>query len=242
MDFKNRKWLLIDIETSTNKGEFYGHLFETKIVKMIEEAHIMGFSVKWYGEKKIYVYDLKDFKGSEKKMLEKILWWVEQSDYFIAHNGDKFDWKFINARLDKYRLPVLSPIKTVDTLKIAKRIWNHVSFRLDYLGWYYNLGRKTERPHVEDREMTERERRQEKKYNGNDVLILEKLFTLQLPHIGYLPMFKIPKPKTAISKDRNCPREDCLSSHTNSRGRRFYEGGIVRQFYCKNCFNWFYVR
>lgn len=233
---------MIDIETSTNKGEFYGHLFETKIVKMIEEAHIMGFSVKWYGEKKIYVYDLKDFKGSEKKMLEKILWWIELADYFIAHNGDKFDWKFINARLDKYRLPVLSPIKTVDTLKIAKRIWNHVSFRLDYLGWYYGLGRKTERPHVEDREMTEKERKQEKTYNGNDVLILEKLFTLQLPHIGNLPMFKVPKSNTSITDSRICPKEQCGSFHNQSRGRRIIDGFLCKQFQCMDCFHWFYMK
>jgi DNA polymerase III epsilon subunit-like protein len=238
---KNKRWLLIDIETSTSKGEFYGRLFEAKIVKMIEEAHLTGFAVKWYGDKKIYVYDLKDFNGSEKKMLEKILWWVEQADYFIAHNGDKFDLKFINARLDKFHMPTLPPIKTVDTLKIARRLWNLSSYKLDFLGWYFDIGRKSERPHVEDREMTDKERKQEKKYNSNDVLILEKLFNIQLPHIGYLPMFKIPKPKLSVSKDRTCPREECGSTHTNSRGRKVAGGKIWRQLICRDCFNWFYV-
>lgn len=240
VDIKNRKWLLIDIETSTNKGEFYGHLYEAKIVKMIEEAHITGFAVKWYEGKDIHVYDLKDFKGSEKKMLQKILWWIEQCDYFIAHNGDKFDLKFINARLDKFKLPVIPPIKTVDTLKISHRLWNLPSHKLDFLGWYFNIGRKTNRPHPEGK-MTEKERKQEKIYNGNDVLILEKLFKFQLPHIGNLPMFKVPKPQLTISTNRTCPREECRSTYTNSRGMKVSEGKIWKQFYCKQCFNWFYI-
>jgi DNA polymerase III epsilon subunit-like protein len=239
---KNKPWLCIDIETSTQKAEFYGSTYEPKIVRVTEEAHMLGFSVKWYGEKKIYVYDLKDFKGSEIEMLKKVLGWIEQCEYFIAHNGDKFDLRFINARLDKFKLPVISPIKTVDTLKIARKLWNLPSYRLDFLGWYFGLGRKMERPHVEDRPLTERERKQEKSYNGNDVLILEKLFTLQLPHIGHLPMFKIPKAKTNISEDRTCPKMECRSNRTQSRGRRVFEGKICKQYQCMTCFRWFYSR
>lgn len=235
----SKPWILIDIETSTDKGEFYGQLHEARIVKMIEESHITGFAVKWYGEKKIFVYDLKDFRGSEKKLLQKILWWTEQADYSIAHNGDKFDFKVINARLDKYHLPLISPIKTIDTLKIARKLWKLASYKLDFIGWYYDLGRKTQRPEING-PMTEGQRRKEKKYNGNDVLLLEKVFNLQLPHIGYLPMFRIPKPKLNISEDKTCPREDCGSSHTNSRGSRVSEGWLWQQLYCKGCYRWFY--
>ena len=233
-----KSWLFVDIECDADTAEVYGSRHEPHIKRYLKFGGITGFAVKWFNGTRIYVYDLKDFGGSERKILLKLIWWIDQCDYFIAHNGDKFDLKVINARLDALGLPQLSPIKTIDTLKWSRKLWKLASHSLDFLGQYFGLGRKLERPHS-DEPLTEKERQQEKRYNANDVLILSKLFALELQHIGHLAPFKEPKQKS-LSANRQCPHEECRSWHTQSRGQRIISGVIYYQFQCRGCFKWFY--
>lgn len=234
----NRKWLEVDIECSADVAEVYGSRYEPKIVRYLSFSKVTGFAVKWFEGSKIWVFDLEDFGGSETRLLKKLSWWIEQCDYFIAHNGDKFDLKVINARLDSLSLNQIPPTKTIDTLKIARKLWRVPSYSLDSLGQYFELGRKTERPRVEGK-MTQAERRMEKKYNGNDVLLLHKLFVFQLPHIGHMAPFKVSK--NSQSTKRQCPQPYCNSYRNQSRGQKINNEGIWNQYQCQDCWKWFYI-
>lgn len=58
---------------------------------------------------------------------------MEEADEAVAHNGDKFDLKWLNTRLLFHRIGSIEPFKTVDTLAIVRRRFLFNSNRLDYI-------------------------------------------------------------------------------------------------------------
>src|SRR6202007_1093580 len=67
---------------------------------------------------------------------------LAEADVIVAHNGDKFDIKFTEARMLIQGLPPLPPIQKIDTLKVAKDRFMFNSNKLDYLGQILKVGRK----------------------------------------------------------------------------------------------------
>ena len=130
------KRLFYDIETSPNIGFFWksGYKLNISHENIIQERAIICICYKWEGERK--VHHLQWNKGCDKKMVADFVKVANQADELIAHNGDRFDLKWINTRILYYGMDPSSIEKTVDTLKIAKAKFNFNSNRLDYLGQF----------------------------------------------------------------------------------------------------------
>lgn len=79
---------------------------------------------------------------SDKKILAEIEPLINQADYVIAQNGDRFDIRWINARLWYHGLPPISNVITLDTLKLARQAFNLQSFKLDYMAKFKSFGGK----------------------------------------------------------------------------------------------------
>ena len=102
-------------------------------------------------EQDTHVTSLVDFPSAYKKdpendsSLVKALWdLIDEADVVIAHNGDKFDMRKANARFVAHGLGPASPVKQVDTLKVARRYFMFNSNKLDHLGAHLGLGRKVD--------------------------------------------------------------------------------------------------
>jgi DNA-directed RNA polymerase subunit RPC12/RpoP len=160
----------------------------------------------------------------------KALWDVmSMADIDIAHNGDEFDIKKANARFLVHGLPPLSPYKTIDTKKVAKKYFRFDSNKLDELGHYLGLGRKL--PHTGfnlwkgcmagDKKswklMTE--------YNKQDVILLEKVYLKLLPWIQNYP----------IVHPENGTCRNCGSKHITKSKSRAVKNGWKQQYQCQSC-------
>jgi hypothetical protein len=130
------KRLIWDIETSPNVALTWrvGYKISINHENLIQERAIICICYKWEGEKK--VHHLEWDKGCDKKMVEEFLEVAKEADELIAHNGDKFDIKWLNTRILLHDLEPAPIWKTVDTLAIARRRFNFNSNRLDYLGQF----------------------------------------------------------------------------------------------------------
>src|SRR3990167_10041011 len=64
---------------------------------------------------------------------------LSQADAIVAHYGNKFDVKFLNARLAFHGLPPLPPIATIDTYSVAKQKFKLRSKSLDSLAKFFGL-------------------------------------------------------------------------------------------------------
>lgn len=142
---KGFRRLIFDIETSPNIGWFWKSTWNTNIGtnQIIEERKVICISYKWENEDKVYNLVWDENKNDESILREfsKIAY---QADELVAHNGDRFDIPWLRTRCLFYNIPFPTYIKTLDTLKKVKSMFNFQSNRLDYIAKFLGLGGKIE--------------------------------------------------------------------------------------------------
>lgn len=128
------KVLIYDIETSYNIGKFWrcGYNLNINPGDIIHERKIICISYKWLGEKEVYNLAW-DKNQDDKFLIEQFIEVLNESDMIVAHNGDRYDLKFIKTRALFHRLKMLVDYKQFDTLKLAKKKFMFNSNKLDYI-------------------------------------------------------------------------------------------------------------
>lgn len=128
------KVLIYDIETSYNIGKFWRTGYNLNIMPgdIIQERAIICVSYKWLGEKQVYNLAW-DNDQCDKFLLEQFIDTLNEADLIVAHNGDRFDLKWIKTRAIFHRLPMLVDYPQFDTLKVAKKKFLFNSNKLDYI-------------------------------------------------------------------------------------------------------------
>lgn len=227
----NIKRLYFDIETSFNIiGDFAcGYNKHIGYNQILEERKIICICYKWEGKQK--VYSLKwDKNKCDKKMIKDFLRVLNQADEIVAHNGDKFDIKWIRGRCFKHGLDMRPHYNTVDTLKEARKQFNLNSNRLDYLSkitggkgklhtdfdMWVKITLYNHKPSL-DRMV---------KYCKVDVLELERVHNLMKTYI---------KPKTFTEREvhNECP--ECGGDTIINNKRRLASGAVTVTLKCKSC-------
>ena len=230
--------VFVDIETAPSLGYVWGK-WEQNVIEFKQDWYILSFSYKVFGEKKIYTRSLIDYSGFAKdkendEALVNDLWKIfDEADIIIGHNVDKFDIRKTNSRFLSHKLPPPRPYKTVDTLKIAKRVFKFDSNKLDDLGRYLGLGRKL--PHTGFHlwlgcmQGDTKSWDLMKKYNAQDVALLEKVYMLMRPWSTTHP--NVNQGQIA------CPK--CGSTNTQKRGFSYTLLRQKQRFQCHGCGGWF---
>ena len=139
------KRLFFDIETSPNIVYTWRAGWNITVTpeSIIEERKIICISYKW--ENKPKVYRLKwDANQDDKQMLIDFLVIANQADEIIAHNGDRFDIKWIRTRCIYHRISMFPSYRSLDTLKKAKAGFYFNSNKLDYIAKFLNVEAKME--------------------------------------------------------------------------------------------------
>jgi len=236
------KILLWDIETTHNLVAAF-RLFEdfTPPENVLQERYVVCAAWKWLGEKHPHaVSTLDDPKLYKKdphndlhvlKTLHKVL---SEADVIVAHNGDKYDIKFVEGRMLAQGLPALPPINSIDTLKVAKGRFLLNSNRLDYLGTLLKVGRKIKTSNSLWLDVLRGEKKAIKemvKYNKQDVELLEAVFMKLRP---YMPNYIS---RQLFGQTDGCPR--CGSKHVQSRGFHKAITKVYRRYQCQDCSGWF---
>lgn len=139
-----RKRLFFDIETSFNIGHFWRT--GKQVVhgsQIIKERAIICICWKWEGEDQVH-YLTWDKDQDDKKMLKAFLKELNKADEIVAHNGDRFDIKWLRTRCLKHDIPMFPEYKTIDTLKQAKSGFTFNSNSLNYIAQFLEVGEKME--------------------------------------------------------------------------------------------------
>ena len=185
------KILLYDLETFANKAYVWGK-YEQDVIAYIQEGYLLSWSAKWLAGKQI-TRGLDDYAGykagspDDKELVRELYDLIEEADIVIAHNGDRFDIKKMNERFIFHGFSPPHPYKSLDTLKVAKKHFAFNSNKLDDLGARQKVGRKVKHQGFDlwlgceagDRESW----RLMKKYNRQDVLLLEQIYYKLRPWI-----------------------------------------------------------
>lgn len=140
-----RKRLFFDIETSFNVGIFWrsGYNLTIQPGDIIHERAIICICWKWEGKDEVH-YLKWDKNNCDKKMLKEFIKEVNKADEIVAHNGDRFDLKWLRTRALFHGIEMNHSYNTIDTLKTAKSLFNFNSNKLDYIAKYLKVGAKME--------------------------------------------------------------------------------------------------
>ena len=145
LDQANIKRLFYDIETSQYEVRSFriGYNLNLGYQNVKKLAKIICISWAWDDEDKIH--NLRwDENMCDKKMLEKFIKELNKADEIIAHNGDRFDIKWIRTRALYHKIPMKSKYRSLDTLKKAKSSFNFPNNRLDTIAQFLGVGAKVE--------------------------------------------------------------------------------------------------
>ena len=120
---KTRKRLFYDIETSFCEGHFWRPGWNQTILphQIINYAQIMTISWKWEGFDKVHHLDWGLKKQCDKKLVEEFIKVLDKADEIVAHNGDRFDIKWIRTRALFHGLEMRDTYVMIDTLKMCKK-------------------------------------------------------------------------------------------------------------------------
>lgn len=229
----------LDIETAPILAAIW-QLHEANAVWVERDTYLLCFSVLWAGDKKIATHCLPDYPQYDKQReddsglateLHKVL---DAADIVIAHNGDAFDIKKINARFAVHGFKPPAPFKTIDTLKLARRTFKFDSNKLDNLGRYLSCGRKI--PHTGANLWRGCINGDAKswaimaRYNAQDVRLLERVYE------RLKPWAKLPDLR-AYTDAHGCPV--CLSHKVQRRGISVARSRRYQRYQCQDCGHWF---
>jgi DNA polymerase elongation subunit (family B) len=211
------------------------------VIRTDKDWYILSFAWKWAHEKRVVTHALPDFpsysrdKECDKQLVEKLWELMDEADIIIAHNGDAFDAKKANARFVVHGLRPPSPVKTIDTLKIARRHFKFSSNRLNDLGGYLNLGKKL--PHTGAHLWfgcmagDEKSWRIMRKYNAQDVTLLCRVYERLKPWAANHPNL------TIWNDIEGCPV--CQSRRVQRRGVMVKVAAKRHRYQCNDCGHWF---
>lgn len=226
------KVLVYDIETTPNLAYVWGK-YQQDVIAYQDEWKLLSFAYKWLGEKKTYAIGTNEV--DERALVLQIHELFTQADVVIAHNGDKFDQKKVNAKFLEFGLTPPSPYKSVDTLKVAKRYFKLNSNKLDDIGNILGVGRKVQTGGFslwlgcienDPKAWTKMLR-----YNKQDVVLLEKIYLKLRPWMdNHPPLNSIDNNPTA------CPK--CLSTKLKPRGYSYTKVTMRPRYRCDGCGGW----
>ena len=250
------KALVWDIETSPLLTWVWG-LYAAKNgiphQNIVADQMILCGAWKWLGQKTVHTvavdpkevqeYILRVAQGKKAKrpdrhVVEALRAAVMEADFIIAHNGDKFDLKKLNARVIEQGLPSMPQLQTVDTLKEIRKVAAFTSNRLDYLSstLLADGGKiKTDMSLWTRIMFGERKAMREMlAYNRRDVTELERVYLKLRPHMRTHPNVNVANP---IAKQTlMCPT--CSSGRVQRRGIHKTKTMTYDRYCCQNCGSW----
>lgn len=227
------KILLLDIESSPNTAHVWGLWQQNvSINQLMESSYVLCYAAKWYGEKEVMFDSVH--KSRPKKMLKGIHGLLNDADAVVHYNGTKFDIPTLNKEFLLHSFNPPSPYKQIDLLRVVRSNFRFPSNKLDYVAQRLNLGKKHEHEGHElwvkcmngDKDAWKRM----EKYNIQDVVLLENLYSHLLPWIKSHPNHNL------FSDGHVCP--NCSSSSLQRRGTAISATGTYQRYQCRSCGTW----
>jgi DNA polymerase elongation subunit (family B) len=217
--------------------------WEQNVIDFQRDWYILSYAYKVMGETKVHTRCLADYPSYDStneasrendKELVLDLWHVlDKADIIIAHNGDRFDLPKINTRCVHHKMAPPTPYLTVDTLKIARRVFKFDSNKLDDLARYLHVGRKL--PHTGFHLWQGcmlgdlKSFKLMKEYNAHDIELLEEIYLKMRPWAKVHP--NVNKGEFA------CPK--CGSRRYQHRGYSYTAFTMRPRYQCNSCRGWY---
>lgn len=233
-NFKDKNILVIDIETTPLI--VYTFSLKTDYIgpsQIIKNPELLAVAANWAESDEVMYKDRSKF--SEREIAEWTKELLDKADIVVGQNSKRFDTKFINARIEFFKMTRPSDYRQQDTKLIAKASFNLPSYSLKAMCEYFGLEhRKTDHAKFPGLELWKAceanipEAWEEmKSYNIMDVKTTKELWTR---------LIKWDDKVTYHSMDEDCmPKCDCGSLDLRKNGYRFRGTAKYQRYSCFEC-------
>lgn len=229
------KVLILDIETSPITAYVWGLRDQNiSLNQIVKDWQIMAFCAKWLGDKH-YIY--RDTRTWTERVILTTLWeLLNEADIVITQNGERFDIPRINARFIEYGMQPPSPVKHLDTYRIAKKVADFTSHKLEYMTdklcvKYKKLSHKKfpgMNLWTECLKGNMKAWNEMKEYNIHDVLSTEELYN----------KLKAWTPQSMPNVYNNGVCGVCGSKNVQKRGCTVKAKFVYQRLHCQHCGKW----
>ena len=168
-------------------------------------------------------------------MLKEIYKLLGEADAVVHYNGKKFDIPWLNREFAMLGMTPPSPYKQIDLYNTVKANFKFPSNKLEFVCRIFGLGSKVKttfelwlgciRNDADSWGLM-------RKYNNQDVFLLERLYLYLLPWIKGHANYSIHNAEDALC----CP--NCGSTHLVKRGFYRTEASEYQRYKCMDCGKW----
>lgn len=227
------KILLLDIETQPAIAYIWS-LFDTFVPtdRIVEPGRTLCWAAKWLDKDKV-TFRSVHHHGRE-KMIEDMYNLLEEADVVIHYNGKRFDMPTLNREflLEGYTPP--TTYKEVDLLQVVRKKFRFPSNKLDYVSQELGIGAKVVHKGMDlwkgCMAGVAKDWKVMKKYNIQDVSLLELLYRRLLPWIDNHPN------RALWMKDVDKPTcRNCGGTHVQKRGMEVTKVLKYQRYKCVDC-------
>ena len=226
------KILHLDIETAPNICYTWG-LFNQNISinQIVESGYTLCWAAKWHGKREVMFRSVQEHGMVE--MMAVLHELLNEADAVCHYNGTKFDMPIINKEFILQELPPPDPYHQIDLLKTARKRFKFTSNKLDYVAQQLGLGAKVQHKGMdlwrECMAGNEKSWREMKRYNIQDVKLLEQLYLAMLPWIQQHPNHA----HFVDTESPVCP--NCGSTHVVKNGVETTATMQYQRYRCQDC-------
>lgn len=187
--------LFYDVETAPMLSYHWAAKTEyvANPMNVMDDRSLLCWSAKWSDstdQLSARVTKIEAVAQDDTRIVSKLADLIREADYVIAHNGNRFDFKRVNARLLLNRLPPLGNVQSIDTLSIARQSFDLPYNNLDFLARKLGFGSKLKTGFDLWRRSVMGDTKAIKEmsaYCDQDVILLEHVFHAMTPYAKTLP-------------------------------------------------------
>lgn len=224
------KILVLDIETRPALA-YVWKAWDENIgpEQVVHPGGMISFAAKFIGDRGVYFYS--EWIDGQDQMLRELHELLSISDAVITYNGDKFDLPKINGEFALAGLKPVAPLTSIDVLKTVKKL-GFLMNRLAFIGPLMQVGAKIKHEGfglwLEVMNGNEKAQAKMKRYNIQDVKLLERLYLRLRPFIKNHPHLG--------EKKHECGA--CGSNNVQRRGYRRTKYFKIQRIQCQDCGSW----
>lgn len=241
---KQPRILTLDVETSPLEVYCWKIWEETVGIDQIKvDWTILSYAAKWLGKREA-IYADAGGRGADKVrdddgLLDGLWHLMNEADIVVAQNGIRFDIRKINYRLIRAGYTPYSPIRVIDTMVQAKRLFASTSNKLGWLSEKLTNTPKSKHKKFPGFELwleclkdNPAAWAEMKKYNIQDIRATEKLYLRLRPWIPNHPNVST----YDLRAGGVCPK--CGSPKLKQEGRVTLQATVYAKYRCLSCGAW----
>lgn len=222
--------LSLDIETIAHEA-YVWQLFDQNVGlnQIIKPGKVICWAAKFKGDTEIVFR-----KHTDGDFLAKMWSMLDEADCILTYNGKRFDIPHLNREFLLAGFTPPSPYKHIDLFHTIRRVFKFASGKLAHVSDQLQIGQKMEHEGfplwVKCMEEDAAAWRIMKRYNCQDVRLLERLYNKLLPWLINSPNHNL------YGKTGVCSR--CGSKHLQRRGTYKTQTCIYTRLHCQSCGAW----